>query len=224
MDRRGSHQQATVAAVVGPMSGKGVAPRQTGLALARESTRLATLRGCAGDSKGRVIEVILRLSPRLARKINVAEYEPRAPDEDPCNDWSCRLFVAGQKQYLLVSNTSSLYSCVIPGSNITTRENLIREALEEIGKSMKADQQQAPQQFVEHAEVDVNFAKPLNRLVSVAMSDHVYASRLYLSDGLDPRELGRRLNHTNLPQLTDAHGHRPAKPRDVFAGLLGKQA
>ena len=144
-----------------------------------------------------------------------------ALEENPCADWSCRLFVAARTQFILVSNTLSLYSCVMPAHTITTHEILVGEVLSQIGERMKADQQQhAFERLVAPTGDRVNFAKPWGRPVSASMSDHVYASKLYLSDGLAPHEVGPRLNNARLPQLTDANGHRPAAPRDVFARFV----
>ena len=50
-------------------------------------------------------------------------------DENPWADWSAHPFVAGRAQYLLLSNTASLYSTVIYGRGVTTDSHFIERAL-----------------------------------------------------------------------------------------------
>src|SRR6516165_6487661 len=56
--------------------------------------------------------MIFRLSHKLNAKIKAGVLRALPLDENPLADWSAHLFVAGRAQYLLVSNTRSLYASV----------------------------------------------------------------------------------------------------------------
>ena len=164
--------------------------------------------------------MIFRLSHRLARKVKVDELDELALDENSCADWSCRLFIANRKQYILISNTMSLYSCVMHGKGVTDPDLFVRKTLDAIGEFMTADELRPTyQRSVAPLSAGVSFAKSLNRSVTGSMSDQIHGSKLYLSDGLALREIGFRLNDTPLSALTSSNGRRYANPRDVFVRL-----
>ena len=167
--------------------------------------------------------MIFRLSHRLARKVKVGELDEMALDPNAGADWSCRLFIANRRQYILISNTSSLYSCVMYGKGVTDRDLFVRNTLDAIGEFMTADELQPTyQQLVAPRSAEVSFARSLNRSVTGSMSDHIHGSKLYLSDGLAMHEIGLRLNDTPLSALRDSHGRKYARPREVFVRLTDK--
>ncbi len=164
--------------------------------------------------------MIFRLSHRLARKVKVGELDELALDQNPAADWSCRLFIANRRQYILISNTMSLYSCVMYGQDVTDRDLFVHKTLDAIGEFMTADELQPTyQRFVGPLSAEVSFAKSLNRSVTGSMSDHIHGSKLYLSDGLALREIGFRLNDTPLSALKCSNGRKYAMPREVFVRL-----
>lgn len=166
--------------------------------------------------------MIIRLSQRLARKIKVGELDEMPLDKNPWADWSCRLFIANRRQYIILSNTLSLYSCVMYGRGVTDRELFVGNTLDTIGEFMTADEQQhVYQRSVVPASARVRFSKSLNRSVTSSISDHVHGSKLCLSDGLAPHEIGFRLNDTPLSALRGSNGRKYANPRDVFVNLTG---
>jgi len=73
--------------------------------------------------------MILRLSTKLAAKIHEAPKVCVSPDANPFTDWSAHVFTAGRTQYILLTNTSSLYSVVTLGRGITDYSEFIDAAL-----------------------------------------------------------------------------------------------
>jgi hypothetical protein len=73
--------------------------------------------------------MIFRLSQKLSAKINAGALTARPLHENPFADWSAHLFVAGRTQYILVTNTKSLYSTVVYARGITTNGRFIDRAL-----------------------------------------------------------------------------------------------
>jgi len=59
--------------------------------------------------------LILRLSQNLAKKVDAGSLKP-----NPFADWSAHLFTADRAQYVIVTNTTSLYSVVMRGSGIAS--------------------------------------------------------------------------------------------------------
>src|ERR1035437_7502711 len=62
--------------------------------------------------------MIFRLSQRHSIKIKVTALTARPLDEAPFTDWSAHLFTANRTQYIIVSNTKSLYSTVLYGKGL----------------------------------------------------------------------------------------------------------
>ena len=81
-------------------------------------------------------------------------------DANPFADWSANLFVVDRTQYIILSNTQSLYSCVMYGKGITSDKLFIERALNSIREFMEADGHQfAYRNFIAPASATVTFAK-----------------------------------------------------------------
>lgn len=66
--------------------------------------------------------MIFRLSQKLATKIKEGKLPEISLDENPYADWSCHLFTVDCTQYIILSNTKSLYSCVMYGKGNIRRQ------------------------------------------------------------------------------------------------------
>src|SRR5271169_405379 len=111
--------------------------------------------------------MIFRLSQKLNAKIKVGTLATLPLDENPFADWSAGLFLVGRTQHILVSNTKSLYSTVLPGKGITDESDFIERVLSSIREFMEADGQQGVyERFVGPASGSVQFAKALNRSIT----------------------------------------------------------
>jgi len=60
--------------------------------------------------------MIFRHFQKLRTKIKVGRLKAMPLAETPYADWSAHLFVADRKQYVILSNTASMYSCVMYGT------------------------------------------------------------------------------------------------------------
>ena len=56
--------------------------------------------------------MIFRLSTKLATKLKVAPSKVLPLDKNPFADWSAHFFMGERTQFLIVTNTASLYSTV----------------------------------------------------------------------------------------------------------------
>jgi hypothetical protein len=168
--------------------------------------------------------MILRLSQKLNTKIKAGKLTEMPLDENPYADWSCHLFTADQAQYIIMSNTKSLYSCVMHGAGITGDSRFIERAFSTIGEFMEEDGQAfAYQRFIAPAIGSVSFAKALNRSVTGSMNDLVNHARHWIvEDEISPLDLGFRLNEVLLSALARSKTDFYWKPREAFKQLADR--
>src|SRR6476620_8430858 len=116
--------------------------------------------------------MILRLSQKLSTKIKTGTLKVMPLDENPYADWSCHLFAVDRTQYILVSNTESLYSCVLYGKGITNDGVFIERVLSRLREFMEDDGRAfIYQTFVAPSSRTVSFARALNRTVTGSMNE-----------------------------------------------------
>lgn len=134
--------------------------------------------------------MIFRLSQKVNSKIKAGGLGDLPLDDNPFADWSVHLFVAHRTQYIMLSNTKSLYSTVMIGKGIVNKTRFTESALNSIRESMENDRLEfVYQQLVVPFSGVVRFAKPLSRAVSGSMNDLINHAKLWLTDGeLSPYE------------------------------------
>jgi hypothetical protein len=136
--------------------------------------------------------MMFRVSQKLNTKIKVGTLRALRLHESPFADWSAHLFVADRTQYIILSNTKSLYSTVMYGKGITNDSHFIERALSSIREFMEADGQEfVYRRFIAPASESVQFAKALDRSVTGSMNDLIYHATAWLTEGdLSPHEVG----------------------------------
>lgn len=168
--------------------------------------------------------MIFRLSQKLNGKIGAGLLPSLPLDENPFADWSATLFTADRTQYILVSNTKSLYSVVLFGKGITDDGQFIERASSSIREFMEND----GQAFVYHRFVapsgPVRFAKALNRSVTGSMNDLIRHAEYWLTDEeISPHDVSFRLNDVLLSALAPTKAKAYGKPRQSFKSMHGDQ-
>jgi hypothetical protein len=146
-------------------------------------------------------------------------------DENPYADWSFHVFTADRTQYILLSNTASLYSCVMYGAGITDDSRFIERALSTIREFMEDDGQAfVYQKFIAPASATVSFAKALSRKVTGSMNELVMAATHSLESGeVAPHDVGFYLNDILLSALATEKSYGYGKPNEAFKAMLGSQ-
>lgn len=165
--------------------------------------------------------MILRLSQKLNKKIGAGTLSTLPFDDNPYADWSCHLFTADRTQYILMSNTKSLYSCVMYGRGITNDSVFIDRALSTIREFMEDDGQSfVYQRFIIPATGTVRFGKALNRSVTGSMNELVGAAQMYLDEGdMSPHDVGFKLNDILLSALATEESPGYGNPNEAFKRL-----
>jgi hypothetical protein len=167
--------------------------------------------------------MIFRLSEKLNAKIKARTLATLPLDENPIADWSAGLFLVGRSQYILLTNTKSLYSMLLPGKGVTDEKTFIERALSSIQEFMDADGQEGVyERFVAPGSGSVRFGKALNRSVTGSMNDMTKHAAYYLAAGdVSPVEIGTRLN--GIPMSALKHdGSTHGFPRDAFRAMVDK--
>jgi len=159
--------------------------------------------------------MIIRLTNTLAKKIKETDLPLLPPDPNPFADWAARLFTAGRAQYILITNSASLYSVVIYGRGITDGNaflhgmtDMMRDVMEKDGLRLIYEKRVAPQ------TARVSFSKAVNRSVTGSMNEFAFYAKWHLiRDEMSPYDVSFLLNKTPMSYLKYRY------PRDAFQSI-----
>jgi hypothetical protein len=156
--------------------------------------------------------MIFRLSQKLGQNIKFKPSERLPLDANAFADWSAHLFTAARAQYVILTNTPSLYSVLMLGRGIANEGQFVDRALSCIGEFMAQDEQDfVYEQFIAPAAASIRFSTALNRSVIGSMNDLIYIAKVLLTeDRLSLHEASSTLNQVPMSSL------KYAKPRQAF--------
>ena len=166
--------------------------------------------------------MIFRLSQKLAQKLGEGNLLSLPLDENPYADWSAHLFTADRAQYIILTNTKSLYSLVMFGKGITNYGEFVSRALDCLREFLDDDGQAfIYQRFIAPASGSVRFATALDRSVTGSINELVKFATFWLAeDDIAPHEVGCRLNDVLLSALGRSKSEGYGKPKEVFKSLM----
>ncbi|HCO23456.1 MAG TPA: hypothetical protein DIT97_10500 [Gimesia maris] len=166
--------------------------------------------------------MIFRLSQRLKQKIKIGTLNASPLDRNPFGDWSCHIFPANRRQYILLCNTKSLYSCVMPAKGITNQKVFAEKAVDCIRDFTADDANQwAFRKFIAPEFETVQFSKALNRSVTSSMNQLIeYAQDLLIEDAMSPHEVGFKLNDFLLSAIAEKKSDGYSTPNDAFRRMI----
>ena len=128
------------------------------------------------------------------------------------------MFVADRTQFILLSNTESLYSTVMLGKGITTGISFVERALNSIREFMEDDgfnSVYAP--LIAPESGTIRFGKALNRSVTGSMTDMIRFAAAFVIDDMSPHDVGHKLNEIPFSWL------KKTTPRNTFKNMLNSQ-
>lgn len=162
--------------------------------------------------------MIFRLSIKLATKLNASPSQVLPQDANPFADWSAHMFVAERTQFLIVTNTASLYSTLLNGRGISSESQFVEQALISISECMKNDELDVIcQRFIASAGSNFQYSKALNRSVTGSMTDMIFHAKMWMIEvGLSPYETACKLNDIPFSSL------KYRKPREVLIDLAAR--
>lgn len=164
--------------------------------------------------------MIFRLSQKLNAKIKAGPLVDLPMDENPFADWSAHLFMVGRTQYILVSNTKSLYSTVILGNGINSTGTFTERVLGNLREFLADDGQQFTyRRLIASASSKSQFAKALNRTITSSMNELILSATAWLEDGISPYEVGFKLNTVLLSAIAPTKAAKYGLPREAFKAM-----
>jgi hypothetical protein len=149
--------------------------------------------------------MIFRLTLKLSKKIGIVPLPalPSDKNNNPLMDWSAHLFTAQRTQYIILTNTASLYSMVMPGRGITSDRQFIRGVLSCMKEFMTIDGNQGIfEKGIEPESHDVFFSKATDRRVMGSMNDFIFQAKVHLIEGQQsPFDVSLLLNESPMSYL-----------------------
>ncbi|MCC7334614.1 MAG: hypothetical protein IT422_05940 [Pirellulaceae bacterium] len=170
--------------------------------------------------------MIVRLSQKLSAKINAGKLDSMPLDTNPYADWSCHLFNVSRVQYIILSNTASLYSCVMLGRGIANESSFIQRARDTIREFLIDDGQQfVYERFIAPSIAAGEFAKAHNRGVTGSMNELIGTAEYLLADhGHSPHSVGFELNDILLSYIGTKETGDYDRPNNAFRNLAAKMS
>lgn len=165
--------------------------------------------------------MILRLSHNLNQKLKTGKLNALPLHQNPFADWTCRLFFANHRQYIILSNSKTLYSCVMPGKGNANQTQFAKNALNCIRDfTAVAGRQAAFQKFIAPEGETIQIAKALNRSVTSSMNQLVEcAEYLLIEQQLPLDEVSFELNDFLLSSLVEKKSDGYDTPENAFQRL-----
>jgi len=122
---------------------------------------------------------------------------------DPYCDWCAHGFSANRLRYLMLTNTHSFLSVVIPGSGITSEKAFIRESVNGIQRYLsESGRREVFETFIAPHTSSIRWAKVPDRSVLGTMNELIYLAQCHLIEGgLPPRVVSERLNEVPISVL-----------------------
>jgi len=165
--------------------------------------------------------MILRLSQKLAGKVKLATLESLPLHEDALLDWSMQMFDFDRKQYVIISNTRTLYSAVFLRGRISTPHAMLITGLQAIGEQLDDDLLlDAYQDRCTTRSMPVRHAKSAGKSILGSMNELITQATHTLADGENLSMTGACVNRILLSALTDTDGRRYGRSYDVMTRLL----
>jgi len=148
--------------------------------------------------------MIIRLTRKLAKKIDSLDaMNNLLLAKNPYLDWSANLFRSERVQYIIITNTVSLYSMIMYGRGITDHSNFIKGVQSTFRLFMEAyDDEFLYRRFIVSDESPMMFAKSLNRSVTGLMNDLIDQAKFHLKhEELSPFNASFKLNESPMSYL-----------------------
>jgi len=160
-------------------------------------------------------KMIFRLTQKLAKKVSLPPLQGLPLDQNPFVDWTAHLFTAERAQYIIVTNTASLYSLVMYGRGITDDNELVQSALSFMRNVMIDNGCEFIfRRLIAPHATRVSFSKATDRRVIGSMNELIFEAKLFLVERqLSPFETSRQINETPMSYL----GYN--SPKEAFRQL-----
>lgn len=147
--------------------------------------------------------MILRLSDKLSKRIGVKPIESLPMSANPFADWSSHVFPAARSEFILSTNTVTLYSVVFPAQGVKGEPVFRSSMFAHIRATMLEDGFEFHYKRLVDVEPNlVSYSKAFSRGVIGSMNDMVeLASYMIEVQEKSPDEAARTINDTTFSVL-----------------------
>ncbi|MBN1859077.1 hypothetical protein JW848_07735 [Candidatus Bipolaricaulota bacterium] len=161
----------------------------------------------------------IRVSAKLAKKLHLPHEQSLPVTTNPFLDWSADLFTADRTQYILITNTTSLYSIVVYGRGVTNETPFFQDTVAAMRDVFEADRLASVfEHIIEPTFYPVALAKRENRSVIGSMNDLIFQARLRLVEQeISPHDTSGFLNGTVMSYIDYE------RPRVAFRSMAQKR-
>lgn len=159
--------------------------------------------------------MLFRLTQKLAKKIKVVPATAMPSRDNPFLDWTAHLFMVYRWQCIMLTNSRSLYSVIMPGKGITSEGAFAKATLKYLYEYMVLDDTAFlfDTHIAPHIDT-VTFCKAGDRRVLGSMNDLIYHTKVHILEGRKPPLLvNGQLNEMPMSMLA------MDRPRDAFMSL-----
>lgn len=172
--------------------------------------------------------MLFRLSKATADKLKVPLLPNIVPDINH-DEWHAHTFRAGRLQFILVTHTSTLYSVLLRGAQISTPGQFVnnfQKILEMVLNQICITE--AYTRYAKTKQPDVIFARTVDRRIIGSVNEKVHMVKFYLADNiLDLIQISARLNEVpmgmynyaspvkKIKELLGIPDFRPVRPREL---------
>ena len=162
-----------------------------------------------------MLKMILRISDKLGRKIKEKPSKVLPLDSNPYADWTARLFTESRAQYIMISNTTSLYSMVMFGKGITDDFTFKNRVTSHMSEYIREDGFRLIFERLIMLNMNViSLSKALSRSVTGSMNDLEFQAKTILCGGtVSPWDLSNKLNEIPFSYL------KYKRPKDMFPAM-----
>ena len=159
--------------------------------------------------------MIVRVTAKLGKKIHLNPEKSLPADDNPFVDWSAHLFTADRTQYILITNTASLYSMVMFGRGIANDGQFLDRITSYMSEFIRDNGYEfIYERLIMPSMGSISFSKALNRSVTGSMNDLVFLAKTRLVEQeVSPYDVSFWLNEVPMSYL------KMARPKDAFEAL-----
>ena len=149
--------------------------------------------------------MIIRGTQKLFKKLKIKWLEIPTLDKskNPFIDWSANFFQAGRTQYVIVSNTFSLFSVIYFGAGISDHNRFINHFFDVIRDICEdIDYSDIYSNFITPFSEHIKFSKIGDRAVNGSIVDLIHMSKHHiLYQDLSPDETALKINEVPMSYL-----------------------
>lgn len=163
--------------------------------------------------------MIFRLTQKLAKKVGLHPLPGLPPERNPFIDWTAHLFTVERVQYIIVTNTTALYSVVMFGRGITDDNEFIQRTLSFMSEFMTIDGYEFfYRRLIAPHTARISLSKATDRRVLGSMNELIFQAEYYITERqMSPFDVSIEINESPMSYL----GYNSTK--DAFRHLKVEQ-